>query len=167
MRWVIIQLLKNALFLLGNSDIRFYKQKNNIILISILPIMSIFFFKFWGHLIDQLRRRLSNKISQLRVGSHPGSYFLPCYDMTCWSRSLIKVTGQIRTLNHHVKSLALPSSHKISRLNLPTKLYKLNFFFLFLCRSVQAHDAGKYECQISTEPKLSHFVYLTVIGELV
>ena len=34
-----------------------------------------------------------------------------------------------------------------------------------LFRSVEASDAGKYECQVSTTPKLSHFVYLTVIGK--
>ena len=36
---------------------------------------------------------------------------------------------------------------------------------LSLFRSVKAEDAGKYECQVSTEPKLSHFVHLTVIGK--
>ncbi|XP_076063167.1 hemicentin-1-like isoform X2 [Oratosquilla oratoria] len=28
---------------------------------------------------------------------------------------------------------------------------------------VQARDAGSYECQVSTEPKMSHFMHLTVI----
>ena len=40
---------------------------------------------------------------------------------------------------------------------------KVCLFSLF--RSVKAEDAGKYECQVSTEPKLSHFVHLTVIGK--
>jgi Immunoglobulin I-set domain len=30
---------------------------------------------------------------------------------------------------------------------------------------VQARDAGQYECQISTEPKMSHFITLNVVGE--
>ncbi|XP_042877984.1 lachesin-like [Penaeus japonicus] len=29
---------------------------------------------------------------------------------------------------------------------------------------VQARDAGSYECQVSTEPKMSHFVHLTVVS---
>lgn len=29
---------------------------------------------------------------------------------------------------------------------------------------VQARDEGDYECQISTEPKTSHFVHLNVVG---
>lgn len=32
-------------------------------------------------------------------------------------------------------------------------------------RYVQERDAGKYECQVSTEPKMSHFVDLSVISE--
>lgn len=32
-------------------------------------------------------------------------------------------------------------------------------------RYVQERDAGKYECQVSTEPKMSHFVELSVISE--
>ncbi|XP_013142504.1 PREDICTED: lachesin-like, partial [Papilio polytes] len=30
---------------------------------------------------------------------------------------------------------------------------------------VQARDAGLYECQVGTEPKMSHFVQLNVVGE--
>lgn len=30
---------------------------------------------------------------------------------------------------------------------------------------VQERDAGTYECQISTEPKMSMFVHLNVIGK--
>jgi len=30
---------------------------------------------------------------------------------------------------------------------------------------VQARDAGQYECQISTEPKMSHFITLNVVGK--
>lgn len=29
---------------------------------------------------------------------------------------------------------------------------------------VQARDAGQYECQVSTEPKMSHFITLNVVG---
>ena len=50
------------------------------------------------------------------------------------------------------------------RINVINKLKLLHFHFIF--RSVKAEDAGKYECQVSTEPKLSHFVHLTVIGKL-
>lgn len=32
-------------------------------------------------------------------------------------------------------------------------------------RYVQERDAGRYECQVSTEPKMSHFVQLNVISE--
>lgn len=31
---------------------------------------------------------------------------------------------------------------------------------------VQARDAGVYECQVGTEPKMSHFVQLNVVGKL-
>jgi hypothetical protein len=31
---------------------------------------------------------------------------------------------------------------------------------------VQARDAGQYECQVSTEPKMSHFITLNVVGKL-
>nr|CAD7452520.1 unnamed protein product [Timema tahoe] len=31
---------------------------------------------------------------------------------------------------------------------------------------VQARDAGQYECQVSTEPKMSHFITLNVVVEL-
>jgi hypothetical protein len=41
----------------------------------------------------------------------------------------------------------------------------IEVLLLSLFRSVKAEDAGKYECQVSTEPKLSHFVHLTVIGK--
>jgi len=30
---------------------------------------------------------------------------------------------------------------------------------------VQARDAGQYECQVSTEPKMSTFITLNVVGE--
>ena len=36
-------------------------------------------------------------------------------------------------------------------------------FFCF-SRYVQPRDAGIYECQVSTEPKMSHFVQLNIIG---
>ncbi|XP_063612737.1 uncharacterized protein LOC134786170 [Penaeus indicus] len=32
---------------------------------------------------------------------------------------------------------------------------------------VQERDEGRYECQVSTEPKMSHFVYFTVVTPLV
>ena len=46
---------------------------------------------------------------------------------------------------------------------------KIHFFYLsfFSCRSVQPDDAGKYECQVSTLPKKSHFLHLSVIGKFV
>lgn len=31
---------------------------------------------------------------------------------------------------------------------------------------VQARDAGQYECQVSTEPKMSTFITLNVVGKL-
>nr|CAD7392649.1 unnamed protein product [Timema cristinae] len=31
---------------------------------------------------------------------------------------------------------------------------------------VQARDAGQYECQVSTEPKMSHFITLNVVGRV-
>lgn len=30
---------------------------------------------------------------------------------------------------------------------------------------VQPRDAGQYECQVSTEPKMSHFITLNVVGK--
>ena len=49
-------------------------------------------------------------------------------------------------------------------------LLKSTFLYLsllFSCRSVQPDDAGKYECQVSTLPKKSHFLHLSVIGKFV
>lgn len=41
--------------------------------------------------------------------------------------------------------------------------------FILLCdaqvKYVQARDQGEYECQVSTEPKMSHFVTLNVVGK--
>ena len=34
-----------------------------------------------------------------------------------------------------------------------------------LCRYVQPRDSGIYECQVSTEPKMSHFVQLNIVGK--
>ena len=48
--------------------------------------------------------------------------------------------------------------------NLQTCMFAYKTWFLYF-RSLKAEDAGKYECQVSTEPKLSHFVHLTVIGK--
>ena len=42
-----------------------------------------------------------------------------------------------------------------------------NFKPFFNFRYVHQVDAGVYECQINTEPKMSHFVRLKVLGELV
>ena len=42
-----------------------------------------------------------------------------------------------------------------------------SFIFQLFFRSVQPNDAGKYECQISTLPKMSHFLHLSVIGECI
>ena len=43
------------------------------------------------------------------------------------------------------------------------------YYFLlafYLCfRYVQPRDAGIYECQVSTEPKMSHFVQLNIVGK--
>lgn len=41
----------------------------------------------------------------------------------------------------------------------------LNLFSPFLL-AYQARDAGLYECQVSTEPKVSARVHLHVVGEL-
>lgn len=35
---------------------------------------------------------------------------------------------------------------------------------VFQVKYVQARDAGVYECQVGTEPKMSHFVQLNVVG---
>ena len=49
-----------------------------------------------------------------------------------------------------------------------TKIHFFSVPFLtFSCRSVQPDDAGKYECQVSTLPKKSHFLHLSVIGKFV
>lgn len=36
---------------------------------------------------------------------------------------------------------------------------------VFQVKYVQARDAGVYECQVGTEPKMSHFVQLNVVGQ--
>ena len=46
--------------------------------------------------------------------------------------------------------------------------YKISVFEIFnldYCRYVQMRDAGLYECQVSTEPKLSHVFMLNVVGK--
>ena len=40
-----------------------------------------------------------------------------------------------------------------------------NFKPFFNFRYVHQVDAGLYECQINTEPKMSHFVRLKVLGK--
>ena len=59
--------------------------------------------------------------------------------------------------------LGFSVSEKRKKINFP--IYDTFFLRLFF-RSVQPEDAGKYECQISTLPKMSHFLYLSVIGKL-
>ena len=39
-----------------------------------------------------------------------------------------------------------------------------NTHWFFSFRYVQMRDAGLYECQVSTEPKLSHTFHLNVVG---
>ncbi|MCL4125652.1 UNVERIFIED_CONTAM: hypothetical protein GTU68_025100, partial [Idotea baltica] len=34
-----------------------------------------------------------------------------------------------------------------------------------MVKYVQERDDGRYECQVSTEPKMSHFVYFRVVSE--
>ena len=38
--------------------------------------------------------------------------------------------------------------------------------FIQIERDVTILDAGHYECQISTEPKMSRFVHLKILGAL-
>ncbi len=42
----------------------------------------------------------------------------------------------------------------------------LGFFFIVApwCRYTQLRDAGEYQCQINTEPKMSYSVFLSVEG---
>lgn len=48
------------------------------------------------------------------------------------------------------------------------KDYSVTVIFLDLqVKYVQARDAGVYECQVGTEPKMSHFVQLNVVGEFI
>ena len=39
-------------------------------------------------------------------------------------------------------------------------------FYLIAFREVTRQDGGYYECQISTEPKMSRFVHLKIMGAL-
>lgn len=39
------------------------------------------------------------------------------------------------------------------------------FNLVLQVKYVQARDAGVYECQVGTEPKMSHFVQLNVVGQ--
>ena len=45
--------------------------------------------------------------------------------------------------------------------------FKCKYYVLFWLRYVQRRDAGLYECQVSTEPKLSHIFRLNVVGKLI
>jgi hypothetical protein len=41
----------------------------------------------------------------------------------------------------------------------------VNFFLFDFFRYLQLKDAGIYECQVSTEPKMSFFINLNVVGK--
>ena len=48
--------------------------------------------------------------------------------------------------------------------HLSTRCSILTYVFMY-SRYVQPRDAGLYECQVSTEPKMSHFVQLNIVGK--
>lgn len=85
--------------------------------------------------------------------------FLPCIIKNLGNRSV----SWIRSRDSHI--LTVDKEVFISDLRFAAINSKVedDSNWLLQIKSVKAEDAGKYECQVSTEPKLSHFVHLTVI----
>jgi len=85
------------------------------------------------------------------------SAFLPCIIKNLGNKSV----SWIRARDSHI--LTVDSEVFISDLRFSAIHSKRESAWMLQIKSVEATDAGKYECQVSTTPKLSHFVYLTVI----
>jgi len=83
--------------------------------------------------------------------------FLPCVIRNLGNKSV----SWIRARDSHI--LTVDSEVFISDLRFSAMHSKHESAWMLQIKSVEASDAGKYECQVSTTPKLSHFVYLTVI----
>jgi len=86
-----------------------------------------------------------------------GTAFLPCVIRNLGNKSV----SWIRARDSHI--LTVDSEVFISDLRFSAMHSKQESAWMLQIKSVEASDAGKYECQVSTTPKLSHFVYLTVI----
>jgi len=83
--------------------------------------------------------------------------FLPCTIKNLGNRSVswIRVAdAHILTVDHEV-FISDPRFSAIHQTNSSTWTLQI--------KSVQPNDAGKYECQISMLPKMSHFVHLSLI----
>ncbi|MCL4147578.1 UNVERIFIED_CONTAM: hypothetical protein GTU68_007299, partial [Idotea baltica] len=69
----------------------------------------------------------------------------------------------IRTKDAHILAVErytfIHDSRFVSWFDAPTETWTLQVKF------TKADDAGSYECQVSAEPKISHFVTLAVVGE--
>lgn len=83
--------------------------------------------------------------------------FLPCIIKNLGNRSV----SWIRPVDAHI--LTVDQDIFISDARFSAIHQKNSSTWTLQIKSVQADDAGKYECQVSTEPKLSHFVHLSVI----
>ena len=69
----------------------------------------------------------------------------------------------MRTKDDHIVSV--DKNVFISDERFQSHFYNSTSTWTLLIKYAKPHDEGEYECQISTEPKLSHAVHLVVVGE--
>ncbi|XP_040581449.1 limbic system-associated membrane protein [Lepeophtheirus salmonis] len=96
--------------------------------------------------------RIENYTVQSGATAH-----LPCVIKNLGNRSV----AWIRSSDSHI--LTVDEETFISDPRFTTIHQKESSTWTLQIKLVGPEQAGQYECQISTEPKLSHFVYLTVI----
>nr|ACO10199.1 Limbic system-associated membrane protein precursor [Caligus rogercresseyi] len=96
--------------------------------------------------------RIENYTVQSGATAH-----LPCVIKNLGNRSV----AWIRSYDSHI--LTVDEETFISDPRFTTIHQRESSTWTLQIKSVGPQQAGQYECQISTEPKLSHFVYLTVI----
>lgn len=71
----------------------------------------------------------------------------------------------MRTSDDHI--LAVDRTIFIADDRFQSHFYDKTNTWALLVKYAQKRDEGEYECQISTEPKLSHTVRLIVVGEFI
>jgi Immunoglobulin V-set domain. len=77
--------------------------------------------------------------------------------------SLLSQVSWIRKRDAHI--LTVDSYTFVADLRFQTYQIDIAEQFTLQVKYLQPRDSGRYECQVSTEPKMSHVVDLRVVGE--